>query len=257
MEVLKEHFEQAIEVDRTANNRRGEAVNLFSLGNIALIRREYKTAGDKYRACLGIVEEFQEKIRDGGAPARWSETILLAQGIVLSVLCEASLFLGDVKSAKDYLQQSMKINQELKHQREYALNLTYSGRIALADGHTEEANRYYQEALALAQEIHDQHNVTAILYSLAILAERKGNLKQAEDFHRKSLQLSKAIESAPDIADSRLQLGYLLLKRGKDREEACAMISTAIQWYSDMEIEDELTQAIAKQFRLICKESGT
>ncbi len=258
LEILKDHFERAIDIDRAVQNRRGEGVDLFSLGNINLILEKYEAAMRRYQECLVIVDEFQERIREGVALARWRETILVAKGTVLSVLCETSLFLGKLDSAKDYLQQSMNIIEEVQQWREYTINLLYSARLALASGQKEDANRYCLEALMTAQEGQNQQGEAEAFYYLAKAAEFDGDLDQAEDFYRKSLKLYEAIESAPHVANSRLQLGYLLLKRGKNREEGCSMISGAIQWYSDMEIKDDgITQEIAKQFQVMCSESGT
>jgi len=257
-EILKDHFDRAIEIDRASKNRRGEGVDLFSLGNIALIQQKYEAAVSKYQECLAIVNEFQEKISEGMAPARWRETILLAEGTVLSVLCETSLFLGNLDLGKKYLQQSKQIIQELQHRREYTLILLYSGQFALVDGREEDANRFYVDALMAAQELQDQHGEAEVRYHLAILAERDGNLDQAEEFLLKSLELYKAIDSTPYLAKTHLRLGYLLLKQDKSREKGCLMISEALKWYSNMNIEyDEITQEIAKQFQLMCSESGT
>ncbi|SRR6266566_1210853 len=249
MEILKDHFERAIEIDRdrAVNNRRGEGVDFFSLGNIALIQKKYEEAASNYQKCLDIVDEFQEKVKEGMAPARWRETILLSRGTVLSQLCETSLFLGNVDIAKDYRKQSMQITQELQHRRHYAGHLLYYGHLSLANEQKEEASRYYQKALEAAQEVQDQAIVAEAHYYLGKLAELDGDLDQAEGFHRKSLELSEAIQSAPLVAKSHLRLGYLLLKRDKNQEEGCSMISKAIQWYTDMGLkEDEITQEIAK-----------
>lgn len=258
LEILKDHFERAIDIDREVNNRRGEGVDLYSLGSIAYIQRNYDAAEENSQKCLAIVDEFQEKIREDTVPARWRETILLAKGIVLGNLSEISVLLGNLDIAKDYLQQSMQIIQELQQRREYARNLLYFGYLAFANEQKEEASHYYLKALIAAQEVQDQQCEAEARYHLAILAELDRNWDQAEDFHRKSLKLNKAVESAPHVANSRLRLGHLLLKRGMNREEGCSMISDAIQWYSDMEIkDDEKTQEIVKQFQLMCSESGT
>lgn len=258
MEILQDHFERAIEIDRAVKNRRGEGVDLFSLGNIHLIQNNYETAACKYRECLVIVEEFQEMIKQGAAPARWRETILLAKGTVLSVLCEVSLFLGNLDIAEDYLQQSMQIIQALQHRREYNLNLLYAGRLALAGEQKEDANRYYVEALRAAQEVQDHHCEAEAFYYLGKLAEVDGNLDEAEEFLRKSLTLSSLIESAPYIANARLQLGHLLLKRGKNQKEGCLMISQAFQWYADMEITNiDGNRDIAERFQLHCIDTSS
>ncbi len=231
MEILKDHFERAIEIDRdrAVNNRRGEGVDFFSLGNIALIQKKYEEAASNYQKCLDIVDEFQEKVKEGMAPARWRETILLSRGTVLSQLCETSLFLGNVDIAKDYRKQSMQITQELQHRRHYAGHLLYYGHLSLANEQKEEASRYYQKALEAAQEVQDQAIVAEAHYYLGKLAELDGDLDQAEGFHRKSLELSEAIQSAPLVAKSHLRLGYLLLKRDKNQEEGCSMISKAFK----------------------------
>jgi tetratricopeptide (TPR) repeat protein len=239
LEILKDYFERAIEIDRVVGNRRGEGVDLFSLGNIALIQKKYQAAASKYRECLVVVNEFEEKIKEGVVPARWRETILLAKGTVLSVLCEVSLFLENLGPSEDYLQQSMKIIQALEHRREFALNLLYSGRLALARGQKEDANHYYLEGLQAAQEVQDQANVADALYNLGTLAELEGNLDLAEGFLRKSLELNKEIQNAPYIANLHFRLGQLLLNRGKNREEASSMIADAVHWYSDMGLTDD------------------
>ncbi len=239
LEILKDYFERAIEIDRAVTNRRGEGVDLFSLGNIALLQKKYEVAASKYQECLVVTEEFEEKIKEGVVPARWSETILLAKGIVLSVLCEIFLFLENFGLAEDYLQQSMRIIQELQHRREFAVNLLYSGRLALASGRKEDANRFFEAALQAAQEVQDQAHIADVLFYLGILAELEGNLYIAEEFLRTSLELNKETQNAPYIANVRLRLGYLLLNQGRNREEACSMIADAIHWYSDMGLTDD------------------
>lgn len=245
LEILKDHFERAIKIDQKANNRRGEGVGLFSLGNIALIQKKYEEAASNYQECLDIVNVFQEMLREGMAPARWRETILLAKGSVLSQLCETSLSLGKVNKAKAYRHQSMETVQELQHLRHYAGHLLYSGHLSQASNEKKEAAQYYRKALKAAQEVQDQAIEAEVYYSLGKLAELEENLDSAEDLHRKSLDLRIALQSAPYIADSHLELGLLLLKRDKNREEACTMISDAINWYSAMGLKDD--EIVAKE----------
>jgi uncharacterized protein HemY len=91
--------------------------------------------------------------------------------------------------------------------------------------------------------VQDQAHVADVLYYLGILAELEGNLYIAEEFLRTSLELNKEAQNAPYIANLHLQLGHLLLKRGKNLEEGDSMIADAMHWYSDMGLtDDEITK---------------
>ena len=254
LKVLQNHFEQALAIDRSVKNSRGECVALFSLGNIPLIRKEYAVARTLYHQCLVAVNKLEEQVSKGSVPHRQRETVTLAKGFALGEIASTSLGLKDLVTAKEYLTQSMEIMQSSQHRRYYAWTLLFALRLAAANSRKDEIPQYYRQGLRAAQDAHDQQYIAELCYYSGLLAEGEGHLDLAEELLRKSLAAATAVESPPHIADAQGQLGKVHLRQGKSRSEAFAMFSNAYQWYADMGIEDHDIKEIARQLHAKCDE---
>ena len=72
------------------------------------------------------------------------------------------------------------------------------------------------------------------MFGLGQLAEERADVAEGEQLLRESLAIARETQAGPDIAESSLALGRLLIEHRGNREEGCALLREAVQCYTTM-----------------------
>jgi tetratricopeptide (TPR) repeat protein len=120
------------------------------------------------------------------------------------------------------------------------------GEAQVQAGHLEEAYTLAEQALALAREHQERGNQAYALRLLGDIAARRepAESTQAETSYRQAIALAEELGMRPFQAHCHRGLGTLYTKVGQ-REQARAVLSTAIALYRSMDMTFWLPQAEA------------
>lgn len=220
-ESAQAYYEQALTIERTIGNRRGEGATLGNLGLIFHDQGEYTKAKHYYKQDLHITRTIGDR---------------RGEGITLFNLAKSSHAEADYAQARSYYEQSLHIRREINDQRGTALVLAYIGLLyhhledhemgaasctkALAIskgigslyvegyiltflahslvglGELDKAMPIYQQALTLRQEMGLPHLAMESLAGLARIALLKEELEQATAYVK---QILSYLESNPTL----------------------------------------------------------
>ena len=163
-------FDEAylIRRDSVPDDRRGIALSLFSLAQVARDEKAYERAADLYKQALAAWTE----LGDQGTVAY----VLRSQGICLR-------HAGDVPSAADSTRGALKLFRQLRDHYGTGTVLTELGRLALQAGQVNVAAQNFEGVLrdpAQVDPANDMvHNWVEAVEGLAWVAQRRGELERA------------------------------------------------------------------------------
>ena len=233
-DIARRHYQKAVEIAVANNDLQGEAVNQFSLGQLAFISQRYEDAVKHYQKPLDIAQRVGFRT---------------AEGIIRALLCEIAIEQGRLEQAEADLKIGLGMLRESQNWREEGWVHCYLGELAQKRRHWKDAGRQYEEGPLLAEQVQDDLCQGTILFRRAEIAEVRGDSKQAENFYRQALALHTKIQSGFELARVRLGLGRVLLEKNGDRAEGEALVRQAIQEYTEMGLP-ELDRARKEAERL-------
>lgn len=179
-------------------------------GHLAIFRDDFDLA----RACFQEAEEFAQQIRNRGAEAS-------ALGGLASVARKQKE--PDLERAKELLQNSLKIFQELQDYSRVAGVLGNLANISLDKGDEEDAVRYHLEAGDLFVRLKDVHGLLLNLNNLANTYFQIGQLDRMAKTLREVLPQSQQTDNRREIVHALTLAISLLHKQGRHEESAVCM----------------------------------
>jgi DNA-binding SARP family transcriptional activator/Tfp pilus assembly protein PilF len=227
--------DRALEVVRSARNRRGEAALLVSLGELYLTRGRYAAA----RAVLTPAQELFVELGDahGLALARrnlahieynegsvelafdgYSAALegfrqvgsMAGQAHVLSKLAVISADQGNDDRATDQLGEALEICRESGNRRIEGQVLYKMGQVLLRQRRLEEADLVLGAALELVRANHELVGEGYVLYALGLTQAKLGRRAEARESLRQAVELRERILDHVGAAKIRVDLAPLL-----------------------------------------------
>ena len=132
----------------------------------------------------------------------WSEGTLERTGMVENMSVRANALQGagvlawlqgDYAMARDHLEQSMRLWQELENDRGVAYALTYLGMMTLYQDKDEETRSLHEKGLAIFREADDQWGLALTLRNLGAVALFQGDFGRAHSLYEKSLAIFREV----------------------------------------------------------------
>jgi tetratricopeptide (TPR) repeat protein/uncharacterized caspase-like protein len=192
-------LQRALDVDRKANNSRGEASTLHRLA-IA-----YDSLGDKERALeyfnrsLALVRQNKD---------RASEALVLNNiGLFYSSLSETD-------RALQFYQQALAIFREISDHGSEALVLNNIGRVYHARNEPQKARESYEQALSLWRKSGDRSGEANTLNNLGATYELLGDYSRALEVYSSALNILETVANRRGQATTLNNIGYLNSQRG-------------------------------------------
>ena len=134
---------------------------------------------------------------------------------------------GELRLAKEAVEQAWQIVQEHNQKVTYPPTLMRLGEIEQASEKDEEAKAHFEQALSLARELYHQEYEAEALSALGKMAWQRGAYDESEQLLRQALSMSEETENKQSLITVSLRLGYLLSSRG-DNEQAKRFFSLAL-----------------------------
>jgi tetratricopeptide (TPR) repeat protein len=160
-----EQYLRALDIRRTANDKRGAAIESASLGVLFGFQ-------GRYGAALGSEQDALKTMRDINETGQWLAEVLIDYG-------RAQAQIGNSVDARKSLDEALKIARDTKNEIQVAQALNDEGDSYFYQGDYKSAAPIYQQALQSASKTSDRHLVLLSKVSLAKLAVKQGNAASA------------------------------------------------------------------------------
>jgi predicted ATPase/class 3 adenylate cyclase len=187
-----------------------------------------------------------------GEGRRWLEQALdMSPDVPAAVLAHALRGAGDLAAgqsdydrARDHLERSLLITEQIGNDAEAAAILTRLAGLPHRRGDLQEATRLFEDALERARHAGEPSSMAHILASLALLAEDQGERAAAETYAAEALDLRRRTNDLYAVTDALLAQGEISINRG-DWGAAYRALDEALQASSDAGFADVAAWATA------------
>ncbi len=160
-----EQYLRALDIRRTANDRRGAAIESASLGVL------FGYQG-RYGAALGSEQDALKTMRDIKESGQWLAEVLIDDGRALAQI-------GNSADARKSLDEGLKIARDTTNEVQVAQALNDEGDSYFYQGDYKSATPIYQQALQSASKTGDRQLILQSKVSLTKLAVKEGNAASA------------------------------------------------------------------------------
>jgi DNA-binding SARP family transcriptional activator/uncharacterized protein HemY len=224
---------KALSAARRAGNRRGEAIVLRNLGQVALYRDDYPEARSAFTTAHAL---FTEAADDRGAAIA-----LAGLGTVLRIV-------GEHAQALDHCHDALTLFAAAGDQHGEAVVRLATGSVWLALGCLAPAGRWFTDAYELSAAIGDRHREAHALKRIAVLHQRQGDLRSARDQLARALEIFRELDDEHCVGYTNQSLGELCLDTG-ELTAAGRLLTTALARHhqnGDRRSEADVAELLAR-----------
>ncbi|HEX6360416.1 AfsR/SARP family transcriptional regulator [Actinophytocola sp.] len=224
---------KALAAARRAGNRRGEAIVLRNLGQVALYRDDYAEA----RSALTTAHELFTTVGDD----RGAAIALAGLGTVLRIL-------GDHDHALDCCHGALELFARVGDRQGEAVARLAAGSVWLALGCLAPAGRWFTDAYELSAAIGDRHREAHALKRIATLHQRRGDLPAAREHLGRALTIFRELDDEHCVGYTNQSLGELCLHSG-ELTAAGQLLTTALNRHhrnGDRRSEADVAELLAR-----------
>jgi len=116
---------------------------------------------------------------------------------------------GDVPKALEYSHRSLKIREEIGDKQRIAVCLNNIGSIYNNQGDVKNALKFFNKCLALVEEIDDKFGMANTLNNIGSLYKDEGDIDNALDCHQRSMKLREEIGDKKGVGNSLNNIGHI------------------------------------------------
>ncbi len=198
-EIAREYFLQALDIKRDLGNQAGAARALHNLGFVSSHMGDYERARQYYEQALFIWQDT----------GNWS-----SEGVTLNNLAEVTFLQGDLLRAIDYAERAIAIHRQSGNKSGQGEVSGILGEVFMYLGDYTRAQENLQDALNLCNEAGDLNSQAWMLAKLGLLSHRLGDDQEALQSIHKALQLAVELGNHSHQALARYYLGFVLSSQG-------------------------------------------
>jgi DNA-binding SARP family transcriptional activator/tetratricopeptide (TPR) repeat protein len=240
----------ALEATRQAQDVRGQAAMLYSIGSLYIIEQRFgearrdldeavglfQKADDEYGTALCIRNiAFLDRMagRREEAAAHYAEALVsfrqagdqVAEAYVLHNLAQLRIECADYDVAENLLAEALLLSRDAGSRRVEAQVLHRMGDLYLLSGRPDRTAEVLATGMACVREIGDPVGEAYTLHGLGVAQVRLGEFAEAESAMRRALQLATSV--GDQLAGARILLGMAELELA--REDPCKAISHCLE----------------------------
>ncbi len=252
------HYQQALQLSRSARLREYEAASLANLALIARRRAElsrseslyaraleiYAEVGDErsaaeHRGNLGVVYRLLGQL---DAAEECHRAALAAHRGFGNPRAEASQLLhlgivsrerGDLERAETLLAEALRTDRQIGNRLGEAADLQNLGNVHLRSGDFDKAEECFRAALGIAREIETPMVEAEALGNLGILNAARGDLQSGQECHEHALFLHRKMGNRYREAEDLGNLGIVAANGGR-RNDACRLLREAATIFDEI-----------------------
>jgi len=136
---------------------------------------------------------------------------------------------GEWDMAKDKLMSSLKINEQLRDQKNMARSYCDIGTVHLSLGELADADDMYRKALEISENNGDKEVMAMAYCNLGIVLKNRRDTDGAKEMYRKSLVLSEEVGYKEGMANASGNLGQIFLQNRDDLSRAEEMLRKSLK----------------------------
>lgn len=211
-------YEEALDLQRAAGDRRGVGRTLSYMGNMAILEGDFVGAEPLLEESLTTLRELGDK-----------------RGLLttLANLSSVAKNHGDFSRARDLLDEGLSIARELRSPHGIVVSLIFLGMLSLDHGDYTEARSRYEEGLSLARDLSDKSRIAFCLINLGTLAYQQGAYAEARTRIEEGVAIAREIQERHLIPWGLLPWGRLAEIEGdyeaaRDRYDEARSIAIAV-----------------------------
>jgi predicted ATPase/TolB-like protein/Tfp pilus assembly protein PilF len=197
-EVAARFYEQAVQLERDRDDRRGVPRALRNLASGSVHLGRYEQALPLYEEALALDRELGNSLGECAA---------------LRGLAKTALFLGDLDRADELYAQALAVARSVGDRHYVASALAGCGDVARERNRLDQAERLYEEGLELCRRIGSQPGIASALQHLATIALSYGNLERCDKLHGDALEITRRLNNRRGMAISLAGLGASAVDR--------------------------------------------
>jgi predicted ATPase/Tfp pilus assembly protein PilF len=198
-ELATRYYEQAVELEREREDRRGLPRALRNLASGLINLGQYDRALQLYEEALSLDRELGDTLGECAA---------------LRGVAKTALFMGDLGRAEDLYGQALSVARCADDRHHLAYSLAGLGDVSRERGGLEAAESLYQEGLDLYRRIGSQPGLASALQDLATIALATGRVERSEQLHQEALEITTRMNNRRGIAVSLAGLGACAIANG-------------------------------------------
>jgi tetratricopeptide (TPR) repeat protein/transcriptional regulator with XRE-family HTH domain len=243
---VRDLYSQALTIYRHLDDRRGEVLALWGLGEVERRIGEYGHAREYHTEALALARrlDYQRGEADalrglgeverlvgeyGQARGYHTEALALARHLnyrraeveALWGLGEVERRVGEYAQARDYHTQVLALAQHLGDRRGEVEALWGLGEVERLVGEYDQARKYQTQALSLARDLGDRRGEVDALWGLGEVERLVGEYDQARKYHAQALSLARHLGDRFSEVDALWGLGeveWFVSQYGRARE---------------------------------------
>lgn len=193
-----EYFTQALQLNRSVDNRVGEVKDLINIGRVYMALNDVK----------GAETHLSEAVRL--AAAEKEDAYLSA---ALASLAKVRYIQGDLRGALADIERSLEIDSRLGVRSGSKLNL--KARIYIDTGRLEEAMGMLKQAYEWNSSVENRQEVANTLRQMALINEARGKIDEARKLYDEAYTNDTAVGDSARIADDLESMAELELGSGE------------------------------------------
>ncbi|MGH7567155.1 MAG: tetratricopeptide repeat protein [Gemmatimonadota bacterium] len=210
-ELAARYYEQAVELERNREDRRGVPRALRSLASALINLGRSEQALPLYEEALSMDREIGNSLGECAA---------------LRGLGKTALFMGDLDGAGELFAQALSVARSAGDRHYVAYALAGLGDVARERDRLDDAEALYQEGLDLCRRIGSQPGVASALQDLAAIALASGRVDRSEELHHEALEITGRLNNRRGMAISLAGLGASAVER-KDIDRGVRILGAA------------------------------
>lgn len=180
----KHYYEEALAIERTENNRIGEAIDLYNLAGVIQSLGDYAQAEKLYLESVAIDRELEN---------------LEGTSSDLQGLGAVYLDMNELEKAEAAFRESLEIAHAIDFRHSVPRALNGLGKVAFERREYQTARAYFEEALGILAENPDAELSERLLINLARVATHTGNFSASESYLKQALSLAQPSETIPNL----------------------------------------------------------
>ena len=187
-----EKYQEALELYRRANDRRGEAETLSNIGSV------YRTLGDMQKA----LEKYNEAL-----PILRTVGDRLGEAQTLTNIGVSYRLLGESQKALEKYNEALPIWRAIGDRRGEAIALNNIGTVYRSLGDMQKALEKYNEALQILRTVGDSRGEAAALHNIGTICRLLGETQKALEKHNEALPINRAVGDRRSEAETLTSIG--------------------------------------------------
>lgn len=195
-------FNRALKAEKSRNNPRGIAMNLLSIGDYYIQKKEYK-----------IARNYLEKLKKLNAANNDEHGLAITDEFFgISYLEEGK----DYNKALSYFTTSLQWFRLTKNVMKESEILSEMAAISEKQNKTAQALKYYNQSMDLAREINSKGLIMTNAENIASIYENRNNLEKALQYFK----IAKLYKDSIDLSDQQIQIAALTSNYDIEKKEA-------------------------------------